>query len=1004
MALDADGDPFTDSNRFDSQAPFLITSDTELDQMATIQGWPGNGTVSNPYIMSDLEINGTGDTWCLHIGNTTKHLIIQDCWFHGSSLDDPRTDSPDLHINNARNIILERVTIGPSLLGGVYLEDSQNITFNNTTVTGLENGIWMERSHPITMDNLTTVNVDHTAVNMWRSNNNRILNSNIQAGKIGIYIDMSYGTIISDNAFAEVEWSSIYFRRSNGAILRGNTMVNGGMAVEWTSTLRYLDIDTSNIVHGNPIYKIMDRANYKAPQDAGQLLFYNCSDVDIVGNRFHNVSTAIMAFNCGRMDIDAITLENGKWETIQCVNVAELWITNSSIQTDGGVGILVEGRPGQNATIQNTTFHGGSYSQLFIKQHERARVNSCTFTDTGRWGIYTFDTTGVSIENNTFTGLRYGLYLSSAEGFQITNNVFSFCYDRAIRMGGGFQSYIHHNTFYRNAYNATLGTYAGTQVEQFSGNPQWHDGSEGNWWSDYTIRYPNANPVGKVWDTPYEIDGDVDRHDRYPLIHALETIPPVASAGPDQKVDEDTVVTMDGSLSTDNWEISDHTWTFETPTGPVILKGDVVSHTFDTPGIYVVTLTVTDMGGNIAWDNLTVTVNDVTPPVAVAGEDIEVDEGDEVVFNGTGSSDNVGIVNLTWSIPAGEGELLLYGTTPAHVFPVPGTYTVTLTVVDPAGLTATDSLVVAVRDATPPLADAGSDKDVEMGSVVQLDGSASLDNVGVTGFTWTFEGPDGSVELPGMTASYRFDEPGEYVVTLNVTDAEGNWDADTMTVTVLDMTPPIASAGEDITADQGNEVTLDGSGSLDNLGIVEWTWSFEVEGEEVTLEGESPVYTFDDAGVYEITLIVEDGEGNQASDTLQVTVRDTEEPVAVVQEDVKVQEGTTLQLDGTGSTDNVDITGYSWEISGPGGPMDLVGETVDHIFETPGNYTVTLTVVDAGGNSDDASFDVEVTKKQVPNGNGGNGDDDGPNFILYAIIAIVIVAVTIVLVMRMRKG
>lgn len=47
-----------------------------------------------------------------------------------------------------------------------------------------------------------------------------------------------------------------------------------------------------------------------------------------------------------------------------------------------------------------------------------------------------------------------------------------------------------------------------------------------------------------------------------------DTTPPLANAGPDQTVDEDTPVTFDGSGSTDDVGIVNYTWTFVNPAPP----------------------------------------------------------------------------------------------------------------------------------------------------------------------------------------------------------------------------------------------------------------------------------------------------------------------------------------------------------------------------------------------------------------------------------------------------
>jgi parallel beta-helix repeat protein len=50
----------------------------------------------------------------------------------------------------------------------------------------------------------------------------------------------------------------------------------------------------------------------------------------------------------------------------------------------------------------------------------------------------------------------------------------------------------------------------------------WDDGSQGNYWSDYTARYPDATNDGTVWDTPYAFNTP-GKMDNYPLVNQLDT-------------------------------------------------------------------------------------------------------------------------------------------------------------------------------------------------------------------------------------------------------------------------------------------------------------------------------------------------------------------------------------------------------------------------------------------------------------------------------------------------
>jgi hypothetical protein len=154
-----------------------------------------------------------------------------------------------------------------------------------------------------------------------------------------------------------------------------------------------------------------------------------------------------------------------------------------------------------------------------------------------------------------------------------------------------------------------------------------------------------------------------------------------------------------------------------------------------------------------------VEVLDVKKPVALAGTDKVVDQHQEVTLSSKGSYDNVAIAVHKWTFTDTTGNVVLEGSQVSYVFREAGKYLVRLTVEDPSGNSATDTLEVTVNDITHPVARGGSDRTVDQNSTVFLDGSASTDNVAVTGWTWTFgtTAPTGSwrARTPSSTSPPR---------------------------------------------------------------------------------------------------------------------------------------------------------------------------------------------------------------------------------------------------------
>ncbi|MFP4001983.1 MAG: PKD domain-containing protein, partial [Thermoplasmata archaeon] len=96
-----------------------------------------------------------------------------------------------------------------------------------------------------------------------------------------------------------------------------------------------------------------------------------------------------------------------------------------------------------------------------------------------------------------------------------------------------------------------------------------------------------------------------------------------------------------------------------------------------------------------------------------------------------------------------------------------------------------------------------------------------------------------------------------------------NWSEEDET----DTEPPTADAGDDKTVEVEEEFTLDASASSDNVGIASYEWDLD-SGETKT--GEQITHTYDEAGNYTFELTVTDEAGNTDTDTLEITVEESE--------------------------------------------------------------------------------------------------------------------------------
>lgn len=295
--------------------------------------------------------------------------------------------------------------------------------------------------------------------------------------------------------------------------------------------------------------------------------------------------------------------------------------------------------------------------------------------------------------------------------------------------------------------------------------------------------------------------------------------------------------------------------------------------------------------------SLTITpVND--PPQANAGAPQSVRSGQAVTLQGSGS-DVEGAVSFAWSQISGPTVSLQDADQAAARFTAPDVsadseLVFRLTVTDGEQASDSDTTTVTVSpeasDNLPPAANAGPDASVEEGSEVVLDGSGSDDPDGtIASFAWSqIDNGAPSVALRDAdSAQAGFTAPTVTEATLlafrlQVTDNDGATGADSVEISVTPVNAaPVADAGPDQVREEGEDVSLDGSGSSDPDGsIAAFAWA-QVAGSPVSLEAAdsaTPRFTappVEATGeLLRFTLTVTDNEGASASDSVEILVRD----------------------------------------------------------------------------------------------------------------------------------
>ena len=379
---------------------------------------------------------------------------------------------------------------------------------------------------------------------------------------------------------------------------------------------------------------------------------------------------------------------------------------------------------------------------------------------------------------------------------------------------------------------------------------------------------------------------------------AQENQQPTADAGPDQSVDENSTVLLNGLNSIDPDDgIATYQWSQIQGVDVELSASDEPEISFIAPNVgtsgaaLVFELTVTDFSGATSVDSCIVNVTWVNmAPEADAGADQTVEEGTDVTIDASESTDaDDGITTYEWKQLLGPTVTLSDASSATPTFQTPdvgssdgASMTFEVTVTDAGGLQDTDTCLVNVTWVnTPPVADAGTDQQVAVEDEVVLDGSQSFD------------------ADPNDTISYRWHQSGGIPVELSDAYAQAP----------VFMAP---DAGE--------------------------------EGGALTFE-----------------LTVTDSQGLMGTDTCQVSVapteatQDTAAPVVTIENpanDPLVTVLRKLKLYGT-AADDTEVAQVVWENStgGSGVAMGTTNWSIDYIRLKRGENVITITAYDTSGNA-----------------------------------------------------
>ena len=405
-------------------------------------------------------------------------------------------------------------------------------------------------------------------------------------------------------------------------------------------------------------------------------------------------------------------------------------------------------------------------------------------------------------------------------------------------------------------------------------------------------------------------------------------------------------------------------WDFNDPTSGAANTSSLANptHTYNTPGLYIATLTVTDAGGLTHMTAIPETVNAIVNQPPVAQGSATPASGKEpltVAFDADGTSDSDDATNtLTYSWNFGDlasgPNNTAASANASHTYQAAGTYTATLTVTDPLGATDTHTETITVNANQAPVAIANADKTAgQVPLVVNFNSTSSTDDGTIVSRLWNF---GGSITSTDANPQFTFGSTGLKTVTLTVTDDNGVSDTDTIQIDVqaIPNVPPVAvGTANPTSAKQGVVIQFTGDQSSDpdnTPGDLDYLWDF---GDGGTSTLANPSHAFAAGGSHTVVVPVE-----ITADAAPTAVASGAPLLGKAPLNVAFSSAGTNDAD-----DPTNTLSFLWTFSGGGSSTEA---NPSHLFTTAGAHTATLKVTDPFGKFDTTVVNVTVTQNQNP--------------------------------------
>ena len=393
----------------DVYGKITITGEGELRDISSQNGWPGNGSESEPYIISDFELDSAGGTYGFRLESISSHVVIRNVTFYNAS-GQGNSGSPGagLDIRECQGIVISNCT-GYRNTVGIWVEGSTSVKILNSSFSNGTSGARLQSCSGINVTGCSFGNNSAFGLRLFDTHHSNITHSLALNNNLGMDMTSSDSNTVRNNNCSRNDDHGVRLYTSSFSNVIENRMYGNDDGV-------HIYGGSNNTVENNSIKHQVEYGIYLEDTENNRISenkMFGCSFM-LQGTRTTFVDQSLVNNTVNGLEVYHLnsSLSDSVPENRmvgQIIMGGIEGITLNNITSRGGSnGITIA--YSENCTVYNSTLSGMAYSGLLIESSTEIEIFNCRFSD-GFKGISSEGSEGIGIRSSVFENHSWGMDL-----------------------------------------------------------------------------------------------------------------------------------------------------------------------------------------------------------------------------------------------------------------------------------------------------------------------------------------------------------------------------------------------------------------------------------------------------------------------------------------------------------------------------------------------------------------------------------------------------------------